>query len=92
MKKNTDMFDHEEVWNLDKSLAKYLWPRLRVLRKETECHPTELTFKEWKIILKKMEKAFKNYSNSLFQDDKRNSVELNEALDLLNKYFIHLWW
>lgn len=86
LKKNG--FDASECWNLDVTIAKFVLPRLKYLRKNTHGYPPTLTMKEWKATIKKMEKSFK-----IDVKDKTNADwdAYQEGMDLFAKYFRQLW-
>jgi hypothetical protein len=89
-------FDDSELWNLDRTIAKFILPRLNAFASKTIGTPPTLTTEEWKSILQKMINAFEiiadddryfNYAPSTTDD---NIIE--EGLDLFNKWFCHLWY
>lgn len=87
-------FDNSEVWNLDRTIAKFIAPRLKVFAESTIGIPPEVTEEEWKSILKKILDTFE-----LIADDERyfsyvptdNDI-IGEGLDLFAKWFCHLWY
>ncbi|MEK6883718.1 MAG: hypothetical protein AABY22_29085 [Nanoarchaeota archaeon] len=63
-------FDYHDCWGLDHSLAKWILPRLKYLRKNLHGHPTGITFKEWKNNLDKMIFSFEYVLNEDKYTDK----------------------
>lgn len=81
-------WDDTECWNLDTTIAKFIYPRLEVLKEMKVSHPANLTPEEWDNILQKMINTFKNYCEEdiVFGDE-----EVKEGLELFSKYFTSLW-
>lgn len=90
-------FDDTETWSLDGTIADFVYPRLKRLKKLNTGYPSTLkSIKEWENILDKMILAFKhlrddNICNSIESERKRQE-EIAEGLKLFAKYFQHLWW
>lgn len=87
-------FDNSELWNLDSTIANFVYPRLKAFYNDgdTGGHPGRVTFEEWKTILQKMIVAFeiiieKNVIN--FTEDDENDVD--KGLKLFTAYFLDLW-
>ena len=86
-------FDDSETWNLDATISKFIYPRLKVFIddvKRLECHPSSIPFDTWVDILERMSKGFEILS----QDNERTEDEtkvIEEALDLFRQYFHNLW-
>ena len=103
LKKNGDYISLEELCNFDKTIAKFLVPRLKQFRKNTVAFPCNVDNLEgWLIILDKMIIAFEYIIHeddwwkgtkipSKADRDKRQEV-IDEGLDLFAKYFQSLWW
>ena len=86
-------FDDSETWNLDGTIAKFVYPRLLVFIDDViriECHPVDLTFDEWVGILKEMMEGFKLMSQDNEKSDDEYKI-IEKALDLFRKYFHNLW-
>lgn len=100
MKKNneTDVMyvTNSDLWNLDQNLAKLIYPRLNAFYKSCDAHPTGLTMKEWKRLLKEMAKSFKWYSKHAYEVGAENEEKYKEFQDVtlpnFVKYYTHLWW
>jgi hypothetical protein len=101
MRKQRDKygFDNGEIFNLDKTFAKWVHKRLKRFIKVNMGHPAELTEEEWDIILHKMLNGFKIYlklddyafekSEEYFLLKKEKS---DEAFELFSKWHRDLWY
>ena len=94
-------FDDRELWDLDFTLAVYIYPRLKYFREHyaNDFHPCDVAdSEEWKNILDTMLFAFedtlkKDSRDSLEVDDyKAYNDKIAEGLMLFGKYFQSLWW
>lgn len=89
-------FDDSELWNLDRTIAKFIYPRLKAFADKTIGTPPSLSKEEWQSILQKMLDAF----DIIVDDDKYFAyAPSNEedniiaiGLDLFAKWFCHLWF
>ena len=83
-------WDPSETWNLDVTIAHFILPRLKYLRKNTHGYPANLTEKSWDKILKQMIKAFKLITSD---DDftVHSTKKLDKGLQLFAKYYRGLW-
>lgn len=85
-------FSDDDLWNLDKTIAEFILPRLKRF-KEIQCgHPSEMTEKEWKETLDKMIYAFeetKNQFTPISEQYKRDKIR--EGLKLFIYYYEGLW-
>ena len=90
-------FDNSELWNLEFTIAKFVYPRLKEFRKINNGYPSNLSEKKWNEILDKMILAFKNISKDKVQETydlkklKKIHKETQKGLELFGKYFMHLW-
>lgn len=82
-------FDASELWSLDYNIARFIVPRLKAFKEETCGFPASLSEKEWDEILDKMIKAFEDIIND--KNDEKIK-EIDEGLNLFNKYFLDLWY
>jgi hypothetical protein len=95
-------FNPEDMWSLDRSIAKYLLPRLKHFKKITNCYPTGLTRKQWERELNKMiaafdlmtddDKYYKMDSNTTRYNNSKADKIIDDGLDSFRKYFKSLWW
>ena len=79
--------------DLDYTIAEFVVPRLKLFKKEVDCHPQEFnSLEEWKNVLDKMIKAFDNMEIFYSPSDKdlKNAVE--EGLNLFRKHYHDLWF
>lgn len=88
-------WDDSEVWSLDNTFAKFIYPRLIKLKEVTNGYPADLTEKKWDKILDKMVEGFKimaddesYYELTVGKKDKK----ITEALNLFSKHCRDLWW
>jgi len=82
-----------ELWSLDTTIAQFILPRLKGLRKNSGGFPGSFsTFEEWEAILDKMIVSFEWHAS----DDKYLTAKepdgIQEGLDLFAKYFGALWY
>ena len=86
-------FDNSELWNLEGTIAKFVYPRLEAFyedAKKGNYRPGDMNREEWLQILEKMVNGF--YLMSL--DRKKTEDEeaiTQEALELFSRYFFTLW-
>lgn len=86
-------FDDSETWSLDGTIARFIYPRLKVFledTKEIQCHPADITFDEWIKIIEDMVKGFELLANDDVKTDDENII-VERALDLFREYFHALW-
>lgn len=85
--------DEREVWNLDRTLGTYIYPRLIELKKIKHGYPYDLTEEEWNFCLDEMIFSFKTLSedenyNGFYQ---KTSDRIQNGLNLFAKYYTALW-
>lgn len=99
-------FSNVELWNLDITIALFVYPRLVKFREDAHTFPGNMTFKEWQEILDKMILAFRR----IIEDDcgydlktggeylgydnneyQKIQEEIKEGLELFGKYLRSLW-
>ena len=81
-------FDDSELWNLDSSIAQFIYPRIKAFRNMKNGHPPKISNKKWNKILKQIEKSFK----IIIKDDMDNSKkQYKKGMKLFSKYMSHLW-
>lgn len=86
-------FDDTEHWNLDNSIASYIYPRLKKFREDPLGYPSDLSEKEWHEILGKMMHSFEHFtSGKNFDQNASKEIEkVQEGLNLFAKYYNSLW-
>lgn len=86
-------FDTSETWNLDATIARFVYPRLKVFIEDVNrigTYPANMTFSEWVNILEDMLKGFELLmSDEIKTDDEEKVIE--KSLDLFRKHFFSLW-
>lgn len=86
-------FDDSETWNLDATISKFIYPRLKAFLDDTKrisVHPADMTFDEWIEIIEKMIEGFELLvKDDIKTDDEEKIIE--ESLDLFRKHFFALW-
>lgn len=92
-------FDSRETWNLDITIAFFVYPRLKYFRENMDgFYPSGFnSIEEWQEVLDKMLKAFEYIITDKELDTKGNEEyfqidnEIQEGLDLFGEYFRCLW-
>lgn len=82
----------QDTWNLDVYLSKVISESVKHLRENTVSYPHEMSFRQWKKILKQISEdiVIKDY----FQTEKEQLTaykKRKEALRLFAIYFNNLW-
>jgi len=86
-------WDDGETFSLDYSLAKLIAPRLRKFSEIRRGYPSDMTDKEWQIILDKMIAAFEFAGSEASWDAPPSEFEKHqEGINLFAKFFHSLWW
>ena len=88
--RRTRGWDDSETWSLDRTLARYIAPRLRRFREVSCGYPCDMTETEWSESLSKMQTAFDRLMADECCCDFDPSVQ--EGLDLFAQHFRGLWW
>ena len=86
-------FDESETWNLDATIAKFIYPRLKAFIEDVKrmgCFPASMTFDEWIKILEDMLKGFELLVSDEIKNDDEDEI-IEHSLDLFRKYFFSLW-
>lgn len=88
-------FSPDEAWNLDVTIAKFIFPRLKCLKKQVDSYPKEvLSLNEWKLIIDKMIFAFKRIAKEkhiIGRNSALDNKKIEEGLYLFRKYYFNLW-
>ena len=79
-------WDDSDTWDLDKTIAKFTYPRLKRFIEVNHGYPADFTEKKWKDILDKILHAI-----DISRKDNLDG-EAKEGLELLGKYFNDLWF
>lgn len=83
-------FDESELWNLDYTIACFVYPRLKAFRDGFDAHPEEMREDEWKGILDKILKGFEILISDGTKTEEDYKTE-DEALRLFAEYYRNLW-
>lgn len=86
-------FDSSELWNLDGTIAKFVYPRLKEFLNHTmdvKCYPDQMSYEEWIKILENMVKGFELLSSDRIKTEDEEVLE-REALKLFGEHFFALW-
>jgi len=94
--KITRGFSDDECWNLDRSLAVWLLPRLKKLAQDSKVigYPAELTEEKWDKILSKIIHSLeiKTSDDGIPHNQLTPAFkEYSEGIELLGKWFDALW-
>lgn len=94
-KKGLSKITHEELWDLDVTLAKYILPRLIRFKEINKMgYPTEFNnSKEWHEAIDKMIWSFNKVlkDNWNYEDIKNESKRYLEGMHLFAEHFSDLW-
>lgn len=86
-------FDESELWSLDITIAKFVYPRLKLFYENIQNYPGYMTFDEWKNIIKTMLDAFELLSNDeligMYSEEQEKIIE--NGLQNFGKYYRGLW-
>lgn len=89
-------FDTSEVYNLDYTIAKFIYPRLKLFIEkigDIQSYPSTLSgIDEWKEILNSMLTAFEILMMDDIYCDQESESKINKGLEYFSKYFSYLWW
>ena len=86
-------FDSSELWSLDGTIARFIYPRLKAFLEcveEEKVSPPNMIYEDWKADLEKMVKGFELISSDRIKTEDENILE-EEALDLFREHFFSLW-
>lgn len=89
-------FDTSETWDLDYSLARWLYPRLVHLQKNSNSYPPRIeTHEEWLEILKEISDGIEAYllfeDNGVFEEYNVVMDGYRRSLQLIAEYIGDLW-
>lgn len=83
-------FDESELWNLDGTIAKFIYPRLKEFYEVCPNHPINMEQEVWLDILKQMVDGFELMASDVDKSEEEFKI-INNALKLFSKYFLDLW-
>lgn len=106
--RRTRGFDDRELWSLDYTIAKFVYPRLRAFREQSpvtpcisinpEQAPTKEEWaaadKEWDAIMDEMVEGFRLMAeeSACWDGDPVSLAKVDQSLDLFREWFHGLWW
>ena len=83
----------DELWNLDRAIARFVAPRLKQFRKDAYFYPACLkSWDSWNKILKQMIKAFQLLDSDKYAFSESERKSINKGLNAFRKYFECLWY
>jgi hypothetical protein len=85
-------FDDSDLWSLDVTIARFVYPRLKRFKEHCCSRPGNLTDKEWDDYLSQMVEAFEILSSEqVCTTTKEQDRKIRRGLKLFYKYFRALW-
>ena len=86
-------FDDRETWSLDCTIARFVAPRLDVLRDTSVGYPPDLESQEaWTAVIDKMSQAMYLVADQFRREIDGNTQEyIDEGLELFSFFFQALW-
>ena len=85
-------FSDRELWNLDYTIAEFVYPRLKAFANRNYANPSELTPEQWEEKLGKMVRAFELIVNEDEHDPTNEEWdEIEKGLELFGYWFRSLW-
>lgn len=91
--------DHEgfipaQFYDLDTTIGMFMFSHLRYFQEHCmDCHPQELSEKEWAQVIEDMIQGFKEMTRveTLSRNPRRERI-IQKGLKLFAKYYKHLWY
>ena len=86
------VYDYQ-VYNLDNNIAKFVLPRLKLLRKDINGYPESVgSFENWLTILDKVIWSFERELDwTDYQKTKKDFKKYEEGIELFGKYWRQFW-
>lgn len=88
-------FDNTELWSLEHSIVKFVYPRLKEFRRITPAYPSSFdTQEEWLKVLDKILIGFKAFIDveGCFFGEKKSKKKFDEGFKVFTEYFLCLWY
>jgi len=79
-----------DTWNLDTTIAEFVYPRLKRFKEVNNGYPGSLTVEEWDNLLDDMIYAF-GTSREIHSAD-RDWERVDRGLRAFAEWYFHLWW
>ena len=82
-----------ETWNLNRSIAKNILPRLKAFRRVTMSYPPDTTEGRWDLILAEMIEGFEIVADEerFHSMNEKDLEKVKHSLDLFRKWYLDLW-
>lgn len=82
--------DQTECWNLDRTIACFIVPRLKLFKKLGNSYPTDVNnIEEWHKLIDKMIYSFEQKTSDDFKTF--NKEKYDEGMQAFAQYYHHLW-
>ncbi len=92
VQRRTRGWDDSDLWNLDRSLALLILPRLKRFAADLGGIPGDLTEEQWSADLATMIRSFEMITDESYWDMSiERDAEIQRGLDLFAKWFRALW-
>ena len=83
----------KETWSLERTIAKFVLPRLKRFKELNFGYPYNFTMDTWDEALDKMIFSFEKVSRKYEEEyDIETLKKIDEGLELFSKHFHDLWW
>lgn len=90
--RHTRGWDDSATWNLEITIARFIYPRLLRFKELNDGTPIGLTDQEWDCILDDMIYTMFVYSQYDWDELEVDSERAKRGLKLFSKWFPDLWW
>jgi len=84
-------FDDSELWNLDITIAKFIYPRLKAFKEAEAGIPGGFTKRSWERTLNQMIAAFKIVSEGDSNYTATQQTKVQKGLEVFTKHYSRLW-
>jgi hypothetical protein len=86
-------YAHSDVWCFYEYLAEVISEGTKELKGTVHGYPPSLSQEEWDVILGKISEGFACFSEENPYEDfsEEKQAKIDEAFDLLKKYFVYMW-
>lgn len=91
MQREENGFDDRELWDLEFSIAVFLYPRIMRFREITRSFPSVIKSSEWHDILGKIAHAFKRIIETESGFEVYSEPDVQEGIELFHTWFYDLW-
>ena len=94
LEKITCYMNPRDIYNLDMTIAKFIFPRLRLFKKLEKSYPGDhgYSWEQWMADLDKMIAAFELIASDRYSSvDEEKGKIIEEGLDLFREQYFGLW-